>query len=737
MNSEADESPVLSDDNAESLPDGTSRLSFRQLFLFAIDHVSNEPCFANLFNNDDTDFIDKLIHLSEKSQILYLNLFRRSRKLFRSKTFRLPHEINSENIESLFTELTENGFISFDVDCFSDTELLYMLGKNDLVNLAALFKLPVKNSGRRAIINALLRSSRHPSLLNFFTSPRSVNKSRLRALTERSLGPCFSVVKAYADVLSQTLLCFSLTWMKPFAFTGTISLKTVLCNHIYEIMRMRSGAVSFPAYAICRKSIILRNREELSKLFELWNFRQQLDCLTMRSKFAQAYEHFQKDLDLLRTVIENPTFHRGDLPRFLQRFALSGLAVRLVRVGVEICERLRKYHEAVKLILIVLSSDLLTITSCRTVYFFVKRLLLDQGTHCSDPVACLKKVESLLPILRGLHPGHRLEIQRQIGRLIGEKSDNELSHFWRGKNESSRSSKREGDSSLKEEIVADIPLDNMRELKNELLSRLKCASVVNLSAPTSASSMDIGTNRPFYLWMELDKDATGDGLTTSILQVETWALKHYLRNEKFEKGLHAESRIYTTLFVLLFYDLLYGVDRPDAFYCMCQPAPLDLFAGDFYMSYRDLVEGRLEMISAAKRSSQTPETESVVTDPVSQLLIYTWTEHKDEQCIGIGWNLFPDGESDIVELFWCLGPQLVASICRLLISDYANWSSGLPDLTLWSPSSGKAKLVEVKGPGDQLSSQQMVWIDKLLYFGADVEICSVAAVPRNRYQHNQ
>ena len=37
----------------------------------------------------------------------------------------------------------------------------------------------------------------------------------------------------------------------------------------------------------------------------------------------------------------------------------------------------------------------------------------------------------------------------------------------------------------------------------------------------------------------------------------------------------------------------------------------------------------------------------------------------------------------------------------------------------------RARLVEVKGPGDKLSDSQLVWIDVLLRAGADVEVTYV------------
>lgn len=43
----------------------------------------------------------------------------------------------------------------------------------------------------------------------------------------------------------------------------------------------------------------------------------------------------------------------------------------------------------------------------------------------------------------------------------------------------------------------------------------------------------------------------------------------------------------------------------------------------------------------------------------------------------------------------------------------------------WNFLAGTAKLVEVKGPRDQLSAYQQVWLDQLLAVGVDCEVCFV------------
>lgn len=46
-------------------------------------------------------------------------------------------------------------------------------------------------------------------------------------------------------------------------------------------------------------------------------------------------------------------------------------------------------------------------------------------------------------------------------------------------------------------------------------------------------------------------------------------------------------------------------------------------------------------------------------------------------------------------------------------------------LSLWNISELQCKFVEVKGPGDVLSTTQKVWIDLLLKLGIGVELCKV------------
>jgi Fanconi-associated nuclease 1 len=47
-------------------------------------------------------------------------------------------------------------------------------------------------------------------------------------------------------------------------------------------------------------------------------------------------------------------------------------------------------------------------------------------------------------------------------------------------------------------------------------------------------------------------------------------------------------------------------------------------------------------------------------------------------------------------------------------------AGGLPDLVLWHPARKAAQLVEVKGPRDRLSDQQLAWMQVLGAAGIEV-----------------
>ncbi|XP_078435165.1 zinc ion binding/nucleic acid binding/hydrolase isoform X2 [Wolffia australiana] len=193
--------------------------------------------------------------------------------------------------------------------------------------------------------------------------------------------------------------------------------------------------------------------------------------------------------------------------------------------------------------------------------------------------------------------------------------------------------------------------------------------------------------------------------------VEQLALQYYAAEGGGWRGVHTESGIWLTIFGLIMWDILF-TDIPDAFCTRFQTAPLDLESDNFYSSRRDLIESHLQKIQDGM---------------AEEILIISWECHRSTACRGVNWDRHE--LSDLRAAVSCIGGRSLAAICRLLATDYKTWSSGMPDLLLWrfheGVNGGEAKLVEVKGPRDKLSEQQLAWMLFLLDSGVNAEICWV------------
>jgi Fanconi-associated nuclease 1 len=122
------------------------------------------------------------------------------------------------------------------------------------------------------------------------------------------------------------------------------------------------------------------------------------------------------------------------------------------------------------------------------------------------------------------------------------------------------------------------------------------------------------------------------GQGEEVVNVETYALQHYERLGY--KGYHCEGRIVTTLFGLLFWDIIFA-PITGAFETPYQTAPLDIFEDTFYHAREELIENRLDEISR---------------NNARQIIQNVDDEHRERGtwCLGVRWDLFP--KEDLLEV---------------------------------------------------------------------------------------
>ncbi|KAF8912179.1 VRR-NUC domain-containing protein [Gymnopilus junonius] len=192
-----------------------------------------------------------------------------------------------------------------------------------------------------------------------------------------------------------------------------------------------------------------------------------------------------------------------------------------------------------------------------------------------------------------------------------------------------------------------------------------------------------------------------------IVNVETVALEHY-ENQGYT-GFHSETRLLTTIFGLLFWDIIFA-DVPGAFETPFQFAPLDMFEDTFYHARKERIDARLKEIKDDDWRKYLQRHEDAYREKK------TW-------CIGVSWELC--SKEDLLTIFECIGKDSLAIICELFCQDYKGRSSGGPDLFVWKAKECVCKFVEVKGPGDRPQENQKYWFDSLHRAKVDVEICKV------------
>jgi Fanconi-associated nuclease 1 len=169
-------------------------------------------------------------------------------------------------------------------------------------------------------------------------------------------------------------------------------------------------------------------------------------------------------------------------------------------------------------------------------------------------------------------------------------------------------------------------------------------------------------------------------------------------------GLFAENALYRTLFGLLLWDVVYA-DVPGMFRHRFQSAPLDADTEYFFANRRDLIVGRLEALRPADLGEE---------------VALAWAAHRGEMSRFVHWDGFTP--ELLARCARSLGEPLLGVLERLARNPKRH-GRGMPDLLVWQD--GRAVLVEVKGPGDQLSIEQRLWHDALLRLGLDVCVAKV------------
>nr|CDJ89969.1 VRR-NUC domain containing protein [Haemonchus contortus] len=269
---------------------------------------------------------------------------------------------------------------------------------------------------------------------------------------------------------------------------------------------------------------------------------------------------------------------------------------------------------------------------------------------------------------------------------------------------------REG---LEDDAVADkdklMLQDRALRISNrDFLERIVLAEPVKKVIYGTTLSKDLGDSR---INRFVVKDIDNHVVECSVEEV---VRMHYLDKEGFNNGVHAEGSIWHTVLGLLFYDIIFDPNMKNVWLSEVQTNPVDLATRSLYEDRRERFDERFSWLEKA--------TDEEITDAVK----ITWVSQHMLETSEINWSLFEEVGEFLNFLFCCPRLGLIA-VLRRVVTDYRNCRSGFPDLTVWNTVAKTIAVVEVKGPGDRLSTKQRLWLDFFMRHEIRAEVCHVIA----------
>lgn len=188
--------------------------------------------------------------------------------------------------------------------------------------------------------------------------------------------------------------------------------------------------------------------------------------------------------------------------------------------------------------------------------------------------------------------------------------------------------------------------------------------------------------------------------------VERQALQALI-GDKPLTGVHCENGLFTSLFGLLFWPVLFEA-LPGAFFHPFQAGPADLFRPDFVERRSHQIQDRLALLDS---------------DAYQQTIRETWQRKHGRACTLVHWGLLD--ESLLENALRCIPAKHLAIVFKHLLSDLRHHRRGMPDLALFDQQQSHYQLIEVKGPGDRLQDHQRLWIETMLREGLPVSVAEV------------
>ncbi|KAJ2352453.1 hypothetical protein GGF43_003749 [Coemansia sp. RSA 2618] len=630
---------------------------------------------AHLFSDTERQTISAFSELDRHSRYLYTRIFMRKQAWIRVSSLNYGEQMVIEQSCKNLTARTHGGepflLAESDVDDCEEAVSLMLLPELKAMAKAKGIK-QMANKPKELLCAAILKTAKQRTVLSFFQKSKGDSaKQRQKELIREVLrvtGPLVRLSATTAELFERLHLVFFRS-----------------ATHLGDSNSMRCavlsvvGQIRFPSYTVMRSSDLFASRDAVIRYKALVETGYEMEVLLaalvkdveQHEKGWAIYLAHQAEWHTLLETLRQPAANDGvgaeqmATDYWRRHFTPGWALVRIVERGARFAANTKRFDDERAVLESLLSQRAYRLGKRGSWY---ERLILLYSTHLRPKSAKLDP--------RSLHM-----LERARDTCVRALSDEHVNRV--ALHAISRQLRR---------IEAKLNVGECERIGHARLCvewRAAPARIVY-----GVRVRNLGRRGP-SVW-----DGS-DGIPCSVEQLALWRYR-----EEGYAGVHSENALVTTLFSLLFWDVIFH-PLPGVLDTEYQSQPLDMGSEAFYFSRCAMIEQRLAEITAGH-----------VEQPIRDI----YSREHGAECVGVSWDLSCE---QLLTIAKYMGGKRLAAICRVLATEYRLKRSGFPDLCLWNEETGKVLFAEVKGPNDKLSETQQDWLDILIANDVDVEVCHV------------
>ncbi|KAE9556665.1 hypothetical protein FO519_000071 [Halicephalobus sp. NKZ332] len=612
---------------------------------------------AEEFWNETLRFFYRLISMGDSEQHLFIRLCIRHRKWLTKEEIS-KYEKPETSIADIASNLIAADLVEDSLTCDSINleEILQKCSRLDLQKLARTYRVDHRHKIGTIIFNILQTSTGN----DVFGQPLYPS---MLSNAKKIIGKCYRMKEYPLNVFNSVLTLYCPMTMDSSNLFDLNNNSGLASNLMFQLLQVEIRKVNFCGPMDELKVIQnFKTFEELSRYIAAKKIEASMAWAKRTAKYDEMCKIGQEIVGILRNMLtENPEkfVELTSLPQHLRKFTDIWVYVRCCFHTIEALERCRVFNEVVEIAEMLISNEILRPFFSDMRGFLYHRYALDLHFHLKD------KEKALKVCMQGLTD---LDV-RDKDRLFLQDRAIKISPGF--------------------EPVVKIQDPVLHKIEGNILRKR------------------LGDTR-------LHRFCIDNGGEKEFVSVEELCLRHFVQNEGFTGGVHAEGVVWHTIFGIICYDIIFDHDVEGVWCSPLQDHPLDMNTKHFY---------EVRKLKFEQRFNWVLDSDGVM---FKQTLKSTFQEKYGKTNAQVDWSCFTSFD-DLYGLISCLTREQLVMTMKRIAEDHRHNRSGFPDLTLWNPKTKKIAVVEVKGPYDSLSTKQRLWLDFFMSQGINASVCHVAA----------